>query len=146
MQIQTLRIIVAAFLSLAIMLFFYTGREKDFYSRSAEPAITQILKDISSWDKSVLLRHLAPETKQVINDEQLENILAQYRQFGRFKTVQELNFSRMASAFSLIGEKHINYSGTADFDVGLISLNITLVERGGFFLVYNFALSLSKTT
>jgi hypothetical protein len=47
----------------------------------------------------------------------------------------------MASAFSLMGEKHINYSGTADFEAGLISLNITLVERGGFFLVYNFALS-----
>ncbi|MBL8497203.1 hypothetical protein ABF87_03685 [Nitrosomonas sp. JL21] len=145
MQVQTLRIIVAAFLTFAIMLFFYTGRERDHYSRSAEPAITQILKEISSWDRSVVLLHLAPETKQVINDEQLENILTQYRQFGRFKTIQELNFSRMASAFSLLGEKHINYSGTADFDAGLISLNITLVERGGFFLVYNFALSKSKT-
>lgn len=141
MQVQTLRIIVAVFLTLAMMLFFYTGREKDFYSRSAEPAISQILKDISSWDKSVLLLHLAPETKEVINDDQLEKILVRYRQFGRFKTIRELNFSRMASAFSLLGEKHINYSGTADFEAGLISLNITLVERGGFFLVYNFALS-----
>ena len=144
MHVQTLRIIVAAFLTLAIMLFFYTGREKDYYSRSAEPAITQILKEISSWDKSLLLLHLAPETKQVITDEQLENILTDYRQFGRFKSLQELNFSRMASAFSLIGEKHINYSGKADFEGGEISLNITLVERGGFFLIYNFALS--KTT
>lgn len=144
MHVQTLRIIVAAFLTLAIMLFFYTGREKDYYSRSAEPAITQILKEISSWDKSLLLLHLAPETKQVITDEQLENILTDYRQFGRFKSLQELNFSRMASAFSLIGEKHINYSGKAEFERGEINLNITLVERGGFFLIYNFALS--KTT
>ncbi len=141
MQIQTLRIIIAALLTLVIMLYFYTGREKNLYSRSAEPAVSQILNEISSWEKQALLLHLAPEAKQTITEEQLEEILSLYRGFGRFKSVQELNFSRTASAFSLIGEKRINYSGIASFEVGPISLNITLVERRGFFLVYNFTLA-----
>ncbi len=144
MQVQTLRIIIATLLTLAIMLYFYTGREKDFYSRSAEPAVSQILNELSSWEKQALLLHLAPEAKQTITEEHLEKILSLYRGFGRFKSIQELNFSRTASAFSLVGEKRINYSGIANFDGGLINLNITLVERGGFFLVYNF--TLAKTT
>ncbi len=37
MQIQSLRIIVAILLTLVIMLYFYTNREKDYYSKSAEP-------------------------------------------------------------------------------------------------------------
>lgn len=144
MQIQTLRIIVAMLLTLVAMLYFYTNREKDYYSKSAEPAVAQILTEISSWEKRVLLTHLAPETKQTVDDEQLEKLLGIYRSFGRFRSVQELNFSRTVSAFSLMGEKRINYSGIADFDAGPVSLNITLIERGGFFLVYNFTLVKSK--
>lgn len=140
MQIQTLRIIVAMLLTLVAMLYFYTNREKDYYSNSAEPAVAQILTEISSWEKRVLLTHLAPETKQTVDDEQLEKLLGIYRSFGRFRSIQELNFSRTVSAFSLMGEKRINYSGIADFDAGPVSLNITLIERGGFFLVYNFTL------
>ena len=144
MQIQTLRAIVALLLTLVVMLYFYTNREKDYYSKSAEPAIAQILLDISSWEKQKLMIHLAPEAKQTITDEQLNELLRQYRSFGRFQSVQELNFSRTVSAFSLVGEKRINYSGLAKFDAGSVSLNITLIERGGFFLVYNFALAKVK--
>ncbi len=144
MQIQTLRIIVAILLTLVAMLYFYTNREKDYYSKSAEPAVTQILTEISSWKKQALLIHLAPEAKQTVNDEQLEKLMNLYRSFGRFQSIQELDFSRTASAFSLVGEKRINYSGIANFDTGPVRLNITLVERGGFFLVYNF--TLAKTT
>lgn len=144
MQIQTLRIIVAMLLTLVAMLYFYTNREKDYYSKSAEPAVAQILTEISSWEKRVLLTHLAPETKQTVDDEQLEKLLGIYRSFGRFRSIQELNFSRTVSAFSLMGEKRINYSGIADFDAGPVSLNITLIERGGFFLVYNFTLVKAK--
>ncbi|MBS0484055.1 MAG: hypothetical protein JSS06_02365 [Proteobacteria bacterium] len=144
MQVQTLRAIVALLLTLVVMLYFYTNREKDYYSKSAEPAIAQILTDISSWEKQKILIHLAPEAKHTITDEQLDELLKLYRSFGRFQSIQELNFSRTVSAFSLAGEKRINYSGLAKFDAGSISLNITLIERGGFFLVYNFALAKAK--
>ncbi len=144
MQVQTLRAIVALLLTLVVMLYFYTNREKDYYSKSAEPAIAQILTDISSWEKQKILIHLAPEAKHTITDEQLDELLKLYRSFGRFQSIQELNFSRTVSAFSLVGEKRINYSGLAKFDAGSISLNITLIERGGFFLVYNFALAKAK--
>ena len=144
MQIQTLRIIVAILLTLVAMLYFYTNREKDYYSKSAEPAVTQILTEISSWKKQALLIHLAPEAKQTVNDEQLEKLMNLYRSFGRFQSIQELDFSRTASAFSLVGEKRINYSGIANFDTGPVRLNITLVERGGFFLVYNFTLAKTR--
>ena len=141
MQVQTLRIIMAILLTLAIMLYFYTNREKDYYSKSAEPAVAQILAEISTWEKQALMIHLTPEAKQVVNDEQLDKLMNFYRSFGRFRSIQELNFSRTVSAFSLVGEKRINYSGTANFETGLVNLNITLVERGGFFLVYNFTLA-----
>lgn len=141
MRTQTLRVTIFIFLTLVITLYFYTSREKDYYSKSAEPAIAQILTEISSWEKGALLTHLAPEAKQAVSDEQLDKLMDFYRSFGRFRSIQELNFSRTMSALSLVGEKRINYSGTANFDAGLVNLNITLVERGGFFLVYNFTLT-----
>ncbi|WP_258363677.1 hypothetical protein [Nitrosomonas ureae] len=141
MKIQILRFIVAVLLTLVAMLYFYTNREKDYYSKSAEPAIAQILTEISSWEKQVFLHHLAPEAKQAINDEQLDKLMDVYRSFGRFQSIEALNFSRTVSAFSLVGDKRINYSGIANFDAGPISLNITLIEWGGFFLVYNFTLA-----
>ena len=141
MQAQTLRIIIGILLTSVIMLYFYTNREKDYYSKSAEPAIVQILTEISSWEKQALLTHLTPEAKQAVNDEQLDRLINFYRDFGRFRSIQELNFSRTVSAFSLLGEKRINYSGIANFDSSPVNLNITLVERDGFFLIYNFALS-----
>ncbi len=141
MQVQTLRILVALMLTLVVMMYFHTTKEKEFYSKSAEPAVAQILTQISDWKKQSLMLQLAHEAKEQVSDEQLENLLELYRAFGRYRSIEELEFSRTVSAFSLIGEKHINYSGTANFDAGLVSLNITLVERGGFFQIYNFALA-----
>lgn len=141
MRIQTLRIIVAILMTSVVMLYVYTDREKDFYKKSAEPAVIQILGEISTWQKQALLKHLAPEAKQSISDDQLDQLLQQYQKLGRFRSIREINFSRTASAFSLIGEKRINYSGIVNFDNAAANLNITLVERGGFFLVYNFTLT-----
>ncbi|MFZ1851383.1 MAG: hypothetical protein WAU15_04000 [Nitrosomonas sp.] len=141
MRIQTLRMIVAVLMTAVVMLYIYTDREKDYYKKSAEPAVTQILTEISNWKKETLLKHLAPEAKQIISEEQLEKLLQQYQKLGRFRSVKEINFSRTASAFSLMGEKRINYSGIANFDNAAANLNITLIERGGFFLMYNFTLA-----
>jgi len=141
MRIQTLRMIVAVLMTAMVMLYIYTDREKEYYKKSAEPAVTQILTEISNWKKETLLKHLAPEAKQIISEEQLEKLLQQYQKLGRFRSVKEINFSRTASAFSLMGEKRINYSGIANFDNAAANLNITLIERGGFFLMYNFTLA-----
>ncbi|MDH5479272.1 MAG: hypothetical protein OEX11_00720 [Nitrosomonas sp.] len=140
-QVQNLRLIIAFLLTIVVMLYFHTSREKNYYSKSAEPAVTQILAEMSIWQKEPLLRHLAPEAKQTVTDEQLDQLLAQYRNFGRFRSVEELEFSRTVSAFSLFGEKRINYSGIVNFDAGPVNVNITLTERNGFFLVYNFTLT-----
>lgn len=141
MQVQTLRIVVALLLTVVVMLYFYTNREKDLYRKSAEPAVAQILTEVSGWEKPVFLLHLAPEAKQTLSDEQFENLLKLYRSFGRYRSMKEINFSRVISAFSLIGEKRINYSGIAHFATGEVNFNITLIERGGYFFVYNLALT-----
>lgn len=141
MQSQTLRIIMVILVTSIMMLYFYTDREKNHYLKASEPAIRQILTEISSWEKQALLIHLTPEAKQAISDEQLDEMIDFYRNFGQFRSIQELIFSRIISALSLIGEKRINYSGTANFDAGLVNFNITLVERGGIFLIYNFTLT-----
>ncbi len=141
MQVQTLRIIIALLLTMVIMLYFHTNRERDHYKNSAEPAVAQILAEMSDWEEEPLLRHFAPEAKQAITHEQLDYLLSIYRSFGRFRSIEELEFSRTASAFSFFGEKRINYSGIANFDAGPVNVNITLIERNSFFFVYNFTLT-----
>ncbi|MCB1934880.1 MAG: hypothetical protein KDF59_02940 [Nitrosomonas sp.] len=141
MQVQTLRLITAVLAIVFFMLYMHTNSEKRYYSKTAEPAVEKIMAEISTWQEEPLLRHLAPEAKETITDEQLKQLLDQYREFGWFYSVSELNFSRTASVFSLFGDKRINYSGLIDYSTGSVSLNITLVERDGFFLVYNFSLA-----
>lgn len=141
MQVQILRLVVFGLMTVVVMLYFYTSQQKTYYQRTALPAVAQILSDISSWEKQTLMRNLTPEARQTVSDAQLEELLNQYRQFGRFRSLEELDFSRMVSAFSLFGEERVNYSGTANYDAGLVNVNITLVARGGFFLIYNFALT-----
>lgn len=141
MQIQTLRLITAVLVIIVFMLYMHTNSEQRFYSKTAEPAVAQILTEISTWQEEPLLRHLAPEARETTTDEQLKQLLDRYREFGRFYSINELNFSRTASVFSLFGDKRINYSGIADYSTGPVSFNITLVERGGYFLVYNFSLA-----
>ncbi len=128
-------------LTLVVMLYFYTSQQKTYYQKTAFPAVGQILTEISSWEKQALFRHLAPETQQTVSEAQLEELLNQYRPLGRFRSIEDLDFSRTMSAFSIFGEERVNYSGTVNFDAGLVSINITLVARGGFFLIYNFALT-----
>ncbi len=144
MQTQTLRIITAALVIVFIMLYMHTNSEQRFYSKTAEPAVAQILAEISTWQEEPLLRHLAPEARETITDEQLKQLLERYREFGWFYSINELNFSRTASVFSLFGDKRVNYSGVADYSTGPVNLNITLIERGGYFLVYNFSLARSE--
>lgn len=141
MQVQTLRLVTAVLAIVFFMLYMHTNSEKRYYSKTAEPAVEKIVAEISTWQEEPLLRHLAPEARETLSDEQLKQLLAQYREFGWFYSVSELNFSRTASVFSLFGDKRINYSGLVDYSTGPVSLNITLVERGGFFLVYNFSLA-----
>ena len=141
MPIQTLRLIVFTMLTAVIMLFFYTSQQKTHYQRTAITAVNQILTEISTWEKEALLRNLAPEATQTVSEVQLEDLLRLYRPLGRYRSIEDLDFSRTVSAFSLIGEKRVNYSGTVNFDAGLVNLNITLVQRGGFYLIYNFALT-----
>ena len=141
MPIQILRLIVFTLLTAVIMLFFYTSQQKTHYQRTAITAINQILTEISGWEREALLHHLTPEAIQTVNEAQLDELLRLYRPFGRYRAIDDLDFSRTVSAFSLIGEKRVNYSGTVIFDAGLVNLNITLVQRGGFYLIYNFALT-----
>lgn len=141
MQVQTLRLITAVLVIIVFMLYVHTNSEQRFYSKTAEPAVAQILTEISTWQEEPLIRHLAPEARETIIDEQLKQLLDRYREFGWFYSINELNFSRTASVFSLFGDKRINYSGVADYSTGPVSLNITLIERGGYFLVYNFSLA-----
>lgn len=141
MQNHWLRIIVFILMTGFVAIYFHTGRQEDHYSNTGPQAVAQILSEISSWEKAVLHRHLAAETKETVTDEQLSELFKLYQTFGKFRSLNELNFSRSVSAFSLLGEKRINYSGTANFDAGLINVSMTLVERGGYFKVYNFALT-----
>lgn len=141
MKTQTLRAIIIILMTVVMMLYFHTDRQKEQYSKSAEPAVVRILSEISTWQKQALLTHLAPEAQQAVGDEKLDQLLDLYRSFGRFHSIDELEFSRTVSALSLVGERRINYSGVAKYDAGLVNVNITLVERGGFFLVYNFSLA-----
>lgn len=138
---STLRTVVLVMLIAAAGLYLYTDQQRQRYQQTAAPAVSRILTDISSWEKDILIGHLAAETRQVLTDQQLQKLLTHYQQFGQLQSIGELHYSRIMGVFSLFGDTRINYSGTAVFASGPANINITLTPHGSGFLIYNFTLS-----
>lgn len=141
MNNEQLRTVCLVLLVLFAGLYFYTYRQQSYYDQSARPAIERILGEISQWQKQTLLDHLSEDARQTLNDQQLEQLLAHYRTFGELKSIGDMQFSKLASALSLFGQKRINYQGTAQFSSGPADINITVVPYGDDYRIYNFALS-----
>ena len=141
MPTSTLRAISVVLLLLFAATYFYTDRQEQHHQKTALPAAKSLLSTISVWEKQTLLEHLAGEAKNSLSDQQLEKLMSHYRQFGRFISADNLNFSKLASALSLFGPHRVNYSGTAAFENGAAHVNITLTENDNSFLIYNISIT-----
>lgn len=130
-------------LALCVGLYFYTQEQKDYYDRVAVPVATNMITEISSWEKAVLLKHLSQEAQETLDERQLNRLLEHYRGFGRLKTASNFQFSTVASALSLLGGSKINYSADAVFENGPAIINVTLVPVGNSFKIYNFTVTRS---
>jgi hypothetical protein len=135
-----LRIATLSLLILSIGLYFYTDNQQKYYDFYAKPAAKEILKDISSWQEDALLKHLSKEARNTLNDQQLLQLLNHYRQFGELQSLQELQFSRLASALSVFGSKRINYQTTAIFTNGEANVNLTLISEDEQYKIYNLTI------
>lgn len=143
MKRSNLRITTLLMLAICVGLYFYTTEQKNYYDRVAIPIATNILTEISSWEKSALLNNLSQEAQETLNDSQLETMLLHYRKFGQLDSVKNFQFSRVASALSILGESKINYSADAIFSSGAAAINITLVSEGKRLKIYNFTVTRS---
>ncbi len=141
MSTEQLRMVSLILLTLFFALYFYTDRQQEIHDRSARPAAERLLRDISQWDKALLLEQLSREARASTSDRQLDQLLEHYRGFGELQSIGELQFSKLASALSLFGDDKINYEGTATYSSGPVNINITLVPEGSGYKVYNFTLS-----
>ncbi len=143
MKPSNLRIMTLLLLAMCVGMYLYTEEQKDYYDRVAIPIATNILTEISRWEKSVLLDHLSLDAQKTLDDSQLETLLLHYQKFGQLKTVDNFQFSRVASALSLFGDRKINYSADATFSSGTAAINITLIAEGNSFKIYNFTVTRS---
>jgi hypothetical protein len=136
-----LRIVTLLLLTLCIGLYFYTDSQEEQFNTTAKPATKDILMAISDWQPESLLYHLSTEAKNTLSEQQLTILLNRYREFGKFQSFDELQFSRVASALSLFGSKRINYQTDATFSKSRARVNITLVLYNDQFKIYNLTIS-----
>jgi hypothetical protein len=141
MDTSSLRIVTLFLLTACISLYIYTSRQQDFYDQHSKPAIFEILKEVSVWEKEALKKHLSAEAQQTLTDQQLEQLLGHYRQFGQLVSIDQLTFSRLASALSLFGKNRINYQGDATFSQKQAHINITLTTDNDTYKIYNLTVS-----
>jgi hypothetical protein len=139
-----LRITTLLLLTVCIGLYFYTSSQQDYYDQYAKPVAATILNDISSWQQSALENHLSAEARQTLNDQQLGQLVDHYRQFGELQSLQELQFSRLASALSLFGKPRINYQTNARFSSGEAHINLTLIPAANSYKIYNLTINKIK--
>ncbi len=141
MMSNPLRIVIIILLLIMAALYAYTGKQETHYQTIAPDEISYMLQDIDNWQADSLNQHLSLEAKTVVTPSQLSNVLNLYRPLGNFQRIEELHFSRLASALSLVGKKYIGYSGTARYSKGLAELTITLVEEDGQLKISNINMS-----
>ena len=100
-----------------------------------------MLMEIGQWEKQALLNHLSAAAKSAISDQQVEQLLQRYRQFGPLQSFEPLQFSQLASAFSLLGDSKINYQTSAKFGQAQGHINITLIAEGNSYKIYNLSIN-----
>lgn len=136
-----LRLVVIIILIVLAALYVYTGKQESYYQSTAPNQISYMLQDIDSWEAKELNQHLSAEAKAVVSPSQLANVLTLYRPLGRFQHIEELHFSRLASALSLFGKTYISYSGYVQYSSGRAELTITLVPEGNRLAISNINMS-----
>lgn len=141
MNNHQLRIITLFFLILCIALYFYTAKQQAYYDQQARPAVNDILMDIGQWQKPALLEHLSSAARKTTPDQKIEQLLIRYQQFGALQSFEPLQFSRLASVFSLLGDSKINYQTNAKFELTEGHINITLVNENGHYKIYNLSIN-----
>lgn len=122
-------------------LYHYTGKQAELYQKNLSPTLLFLLEDISQWQRPALRQHLSIEASTVITDQQLDTLIAQYRPLGKLQSADQLEFSRLMSALSLVGPERVNYAGEVSFANGKADLNITLIKQSNQWYVYNLNLS-----
>ena len=135
-----LQLVILVLLGIFFGLYLYTGEQRDFYNADARPAAERMIKDISQWQIDTLTQHLSTQARATLDDQQLQKLLAHYRQFGDLIEIQVLEFSRLASALSLLGKPRISYQGEARYSQTNTRITITLIVENGHYRIYNFSI------
>lgn len=136
-----LAIVSIALLFMLGGLVWHTEQQKNYYQEQAVPAIDEMLLDISNWERESIRQHLSNGARKVIGDQQLDKLISNYRSLGRFKSTDNLEFSRLVSALSILGDSRASYSGTAHFENADAHITMTLLWQDGRFAIYNFNIS-----
>ena len=138
---KPLNIAVAIFLVLFTAIYMYTSNQRDKYAQSAIPWLEKNLPAITTWEVEQTWSRLAPEVKQIVDRNELDKIINQYELMGVYQGMEDPEFSRVASAFSIFGsDPKINYTALLHFTQADAILTITLVQRQGEFMIYNLNL------
>lgn len=136
-----LAIVSVALLFMLGGVVWYTEQQKSYYETQAVPVIDEMLLDISDWRRDSIRRHLSNGANQVIGDRQLDILIEDYQSLGRFRATGDLEFSRLVSALSILGDSRASYSGTARFENANAHFTMTLLWQDGRFAIYNFNIS-----
>lgn len=134
-----------AFVGLCLLIFaalyFYASEQDEKHSAAARLYLEDALTDISSWQPEALRRHLTPAAQAAVSNEQLYQVVDEYKALGRFKSMDTPQFSTLTAALSVFGEEQrLSYSFPARFDSGEASVTATLAVNDGSFSLYNFSI------
>ncbi len=127
-------------------LYYYATEQDDKHSAQARLYLENALSEISSWQPEALRHHLTPAAREAVSNEQLYQVLEQYRPLGKFKSLHSLQFSTLTAALSVFGEeKRLSYSFPARFENGEALVTATLAVHEGQFRLYNFSIRRSES-
>lgn len=138
-----LHITVIVMLALVSLFYFTSEQRQTDYREASARYLTTVLADISRWQADALKRHLAPEARAAITDEQLAALVDRYRVLGEFEQLGELELQRLSVLSGWFGGPTLlGYSGQARFSGGSAQLSATLkIGAADTLSLYNFNLS-----
>lgn len=119
-----------------------TFQSADF-DDAAVPYLKKIIPEISRWDPAATRALMVAEVSASIPEEQFAKGMATFSKLGALQSLAEPKFERVyRDQGTIIGKQTVvEYNTDATYANGDATINMKLVDRGGYFEIYYLNIS-----
>ena len=132
-----------AITAIIIGSYVYPKFQSADYDDVAVPYLKKVIPELSQWDPAAARAFMVTEVSASIPEEKLVRGMATFSKLGALQSLAEPKFENVyRDQGTIIGKQTIvEYNTEAKYANGNATINMKLLDRGGYFEIYHFNIS-----